>query len=116
MKLTVRDNEGAARLILIDDRHEIIGIANMSWIEYQMTVRLIARAMLETAKNSIAATLRDRLWADAQRLVPMGDGAAEAAAEKLLEFGWNQELIDSYASTLAKELTSAMVSKLPEHQ
>ncbi len=116
MRLTVKDDRGNARLQLVSPAREIIGIANMPWHEYEQLVRTVSRALLDTARESIAQVLAKRLWEDAQRLVPLGEDSADAAQKKLLEFGWTQEIIDSYADELAKHVTKTMVSKLPEHR
>lgn len=116
MRILVKDDNGTARLQLVNGASEVVGVAAMPWHQYEAIVRSVSRILLETSREAIKVALGKRLWEDAQRLVPLGETSADAAQVVLLKFGWNQEMIDSYADQLARNLTNAMVSKMPEHR
>jgi hypothetical protein len=113
LRIVVKDDRGAAKIQLLLGS-EVIGIAHMSWASYLGMVKALLMNVAKVAQDDIATNLAKFLWQDAQSMV---DGAvAEAAKEKLLAFGWNQEKIDKYASELARSLAQKLANHLPEHR
>ncbi len=109
-RLVVKDHEGGARLLLIDER-EIVGMANVSWRSYELITRALMSTLLETARKTIKETLAARLWQDAQTV---SENSTELAMKKLAELGFDQEKIDAYAEELAGEVARAMIERIPE--
>lgn len=113
-RLVVKDVEGIARLSLVDQSSkEIVGLANMSWHDYELLGRALIYQLLEVARASIAASLGTRLWRDAQRL---SEDSVELAKQKLATMDWTQENIESYADEIARKMMEVVADLLPEYK
>jgi hypothetical protein len=109
-KLTVKDVDGNAR-ILLSDGTTIIGIANLSWNAYSQLLKVGIQLLLGVARTSLSKTLATRLWRDAQRL---SEDSVELAKQKLATMGWTQEQIESYGDEQARAMMQDVVEMMPE--
>lgn len=110
-RIKVQDDLGRARVVLTDGQN-VIGVVTMTWTDYMMLCRSLIHFVIATSKQSIEKTLGDRIWADAQRIF---DNSPELAKAKLIEFGWNADMVTSYADQMSKQLADMLVGFLPEH-
>jgi hypothetical protein len=109
--IKVQDDVGRARLIVLDGQNTI-GVMTIPWADYIMITRQFTQFLLNTSRDNIKGALHARLYQDAIRIF---DGSPQLAEQKLLEFGWNPEMIDSYADELSRQFVQQILQYMPEH-
>ncbi len=109
--LKVQDDLGRARLVFLDGPNPI-GIITIPWPDYIMICRQLTQFLLNTSRENIKQALHTRLFKDAIRVF---DGSPQLAEQKLLEFGWKPEMINSYADDLSRQLVQQILQFMPEH-
>lgn len=114
MKLLVRDMGRGFTQLMLAKGQQVLGTATVTWDDYKSALKGIFMSVEEAARECISKTLAQHLWQDAQAMVAGSD--AELAKEKLLEFGWNQQKIDTYAGLLTRALVQELTKYLPEHR
>lgn len=110
-KVRVESDAGKVRLVL-SDRGAVISVTHVTSHDYVEMCRAIASYVLETTEKVVLERMMARLWHDAQL---KWDLSPELAKEKLLEFGWSKEVIQSYADDISMEIAKRFVEDLPEH-
>lgn len=109
-RVVVKDDSGRARVSLLDDKGATLGVATMTWPQYQKSFQALMSLVMSQTRRSIAETLASMIWMDAQSVA---DGSAEFAKKLLADFGWNQEKIDKYSDHLTRELAQKLAELLP---
>lgn len=112
-RITVQDADrrnSRAGVVLVKDSRPV-GMMNMSWDEYANLCRTLIGAARTSTFEVVKATLHERLYKDAMSRF----SDPEFAAKKLLEFGWNEEMIEEYANEISRRITKLLADSLPEH-
>ncbi len=95
-KLTVRDENGRARIHLLDGGAQVVGVASVAWHEYEKLTRQLITLVLNASRDS--------------------ENSTELAMKKLAELGWTQETVDRYSDALARTIAQTLTGSLPEHR
>jgi hypothetical protein len=112
-RVTVRDDNGRAKIHLIDDEGSVVGIASIAWHEYEREARRVLGILVAGARETISAQLSALLYENAVRA---SENSAELAIKRLTELGMNQAMIDIFADHLAKAVAQKMVEHMPTHR
>jgi len=112
-KMTVKDEDGRARIHLHDAQGQVVGVASVAWHEYEKLSRQIIQLVLTTSRSVINDCLGKMMWDDAQRV---SENSTELAMKKLAELGWTQETVDRYSDALARMIAQTLAGSLPEHR
>jgi len=89
---------------------DVIGVINLSWGDYAMLCRTILMSVKNVAHEEIRKTMNEQIWKHS--LNQFKD--EEKAKNKLIESGWNAEVIDRYSLAIAAELSQRLADFLPE--
>ena len=110
--LKVQEDLGRARLVFSDGPN-VIGVMVMPWSDYAALTRIISSALLRICREVLERAFHNRLYKDA---ITKFDNSPELAQIKLLEFGWDNEKILSYADDFSKQIVKQVVDHMPEHE
>lgn len=111
-KLRVNSSELGQARITVMDLGTPIGLINMPVHDYAQIVRRITQFVYQNSKEVIARSLEEYIWTDAVSKYM----DTERAKEKMLEFGWTREKIETYADELSKNIVQKLIEFLPEHE
>lgn len=112
-KLTVKDENGRARIHLLDGGAQVVGVASVAWHEYEKLTRQLIALVLNASRDTIRDHLGKMMWDDAQRV---SENSTELAMKKLADLGWTQETVDRYSDALARTIAQTLAGSLPEHR
>lgn len=109
-QLTTRE-EGPARVaLMLSYGSRVLGVVNMSRAEYDNLCRFVMSTFIHMASHELMDKVGKKLWQDSQRACHED---ADAAKQRLVDFGWSLETIRGFAHEMTLHLAERLLGELP---
>lgn len=111
-RLTTREDGSAHVSLMLSIGSRVLGVVSMSRAEYDNLCRFVMHTFVKMAGEELFDSVHGKLWQDAQRACRED---AEAAKQRLVDFGWTLDSIRSFAHEMTLHLAERLLGELPEY-
>lgn len=115
-RLSVHPDHGRCKMILSDD-DRTIGMASMTWADYQDICRGMALRVLSSSAKAIQNRLGQELWEAARRAACLESALVEPEEEtakaRLLQLGLTPDVVGQIVDALAREIAQGFLDLMP---
>jgi len=104
--------DGPRVILTLSYGSRVLGMISVSRSEYEQLCRFVMSTFVKMVGDELSRKMQEKLWQDAQRACRED---ADAAKQRLLDFGWSLDGIRSFAHEMTLHLAERLLGELPEY-